>query len=440
MDDNIEEFNEYVGSDLQLPKNENIIVLYAGNLEIKDKNYSTVYNLNKAIVYFSFSSKPKIYFSGDVVNKDFFSNFNSQEFYISIPDFIPTKILITDQIYSSDNGQSLSGIILNKIESCEKEIEKLYFYIINFDDYIGKCVRYNNNYYLGRINLNYDIWKITIDKDPYHKEIYTKLKRFGMYEITHLGVIERNDKKLFKPKDVDFLLNTLFWLLSFACGRYVGLDVQYGFKNGCCVWKRIIDYKVSNWSNNVTWFSKHHVGILEDIFPLFLDKLNNYFWKDILTMAIDLYIHSIESDFIDESFIWVSTVLELLSWIKFTQEEQIISKEKFDKLLEADKIRLLLHDYGIPIKLPFDINSNKYQDGPHLFVEIRNSIVHPMKKEKVKDLSFNDKWKAHLLGLWYLELIILNIMGYDGKYVNRLKLIDHNLYEGNVEMVPWSKK
>ncbi|WP_255549769.1 hypothetical protein [Thermoanaerobacter sp. CM-CNRG TB177] len=438
-DDLTKGIDEYLGKHLPSLKGKKFII-YNGDLEIKDKDKNTLYTLNNGSVYLSLLPRPKMHFKGNVVKGEFDLVLNSQELYLYLPDFDPAKVLITNFKFSSNSGSSLSGIITKTIEKPKQEVDRLYFYILNFDDTLGRSIRDENRFYLGRIVLNYDIWKITIDKRPDHKSIFNWLRNTGLYEITHVGVIERTDKQLFKPQDVDFLFDALFWLLSFARGRYVGLDVILGFKNSSCIWEKIQGCRVSNWEKGkITWFSKQHPEMLEKIFPLFVDKLKDPLWEEPLIMALEWYIDSLEADLMEEAFIWVSTALELISWVRFTQEEFIISKSKYDKLRESDKFRLLLHYFGIPSEIPFSTSSG-YEDGPHLFTEIRNSIVHPVKKEKVKALSFEDRWKAHELGLWYLELTILCLLGYDGDYVNRLKSIDHGLWEGSVEKVPWSRE
>lgn len=55
------------------------------------------------------------------------------------------------------------------------------------------------------------------------------------------------------------------------------------------------------------------------------------------------------------------------------------------------------------------------------------------KTENYSEIYF-DIWQ---LGLWYLELSILKLCGYEGTYANRLEK-DH--WVGTVENVPWSKK
>jgi hypothetical protein len=55
--------------------------------------------------------------------------------------------------------------------------------------------------------------------------------------------------------------------------------------------------------------------------------------------------------------------------------------------------------------------------------------------ESQKDLNFLDeaqtskvRWDASDLGLWYLDVVLLNLFSYQGKYINRLN--------GKTESVP----
>lgn len=64
--------------------------------------------------------------------------------------------------------------------------------------------------------------------------------------------------------------------------------------------------------------------------------------------------------------------------------------------------------------------------------DIRNELVHPVSKKQVADCFF-DAWK---LSLWYLELSVLALCGYDDAYTSRLTA----KYVTESEKVPWGKK
>ena len=63
--------------------------------------------------------------------------------------------------------------------------------------------------------------------------------------------------------------------------------------------------------------------------------------------------------------------------------------------------------------------------------EIRNSLVHPDHSTRGKVSAANfESWKV---GLWCLELAILRICGFHGRYSNRLR----ERMVGETEVVPW---
>jgi hypothetical protein len=62
---------------------------------------------------------------------------------------------------------------------------------------------------------------------------------------------------------------------------------------------------------------------------------------------------------------------------------------------------------------------------------IRNTITHPTPANRAKYSSHTNqaRYEAWQIGLWYLELCILRVFGYQGTYRNRCT--------GKVEQVPW---
>lgn len=61
----------------------------------------------------------------------------------------------------------------------------------------------------------------------------------------------------------------------------------------------------------------------------------------------------------------------------------------------------------------------KWSHGPHALVATRNNLVHP--DQKHDPLSETALIEAQNLGLHYIELMLLRLSGYTGRYVNRLK-------------------
>ena len=73
--------------------------------------------------------------------------------------------------------------------------------------------------------------------------------------------------------------------------------------------------------------------------------------------------------------------------------------------------------------------SDTWSDGPKALSVIRSRLVHPGKSEP---LPYYDAWK---LAAWYLELVLLRVVGFSGEYSNRTSA---SRRVGQVEPVPWA--
>lgn len=62
-------------------------------------------------------------------------------------------------------------------------------------------------------------------------------------------------------------------------------------------------------------------------------------------------------------------------------------------------------------------NLHQYLEDPRTFVEIRNDFVHPSAKHG--PISLEVQGEAWNLGQWYIELLLLKLIGYKGRYWNR---------------------
>ena len=79
-------------------------------------------------------------------------------------------------------------------------------------------------------------------------------------------------------------------------------------------------------------------------------------------------------------------------------------------------------------------------DAPDAVVQIRNAIIHSQeeKRKKLSEINHKAKYEALQLCIWYIEMSLLCILGFDEKYFNRCS---SKLSSGNAEeFVPWSKK
>ena len=281
-------------------------------------------------------------------------------------------------------------------------------------------------------------WRIAVQSMPGEatKEAWARIKEEGGCQLTHVVKLERDDGKTFSVEDAKQQILMLTEYLSFVKGSSIWVVCDVGFDaNGNRVWEswcapRLGDPTYS-WPD---WFRAKQV---EELFPLFVTRWNqSEAWRDCLRHAIYWYNQANTGSGqpgIDSALILVQAALELLSHHRMVVDRVMISSDGFRKLNASDKLRMLLSGLGIPIDIPTSMpkirdvaRRHHWCDAPHAVTEIRNALVHPERKNRTDGCYF-EAWK---LSLWYLELSILAMCGYEGSYRSRLN-------RGRVEDVPW---
>jgi hypothetical protein len=169
-----------------------------------------------------------------------------------------------------------------------------------------------------------------------------------------------------------------------------------------------------------------------------------------------MYLEANNNTFTDVSIILASSILESMARVVLVEKKSIIVDSLYDKrgsLTPADKISLLLNELDIPASFPPShsgsiddlvrfVNNNipeserknkSASEASIVFTKIRNDITHAKKKYTLSSMVFFDTMS---LGLWYVEMVILAILEYDGVYSNRLR---RPKWAGEYDLVPWSK-
>jgi hypothetical protein len=139
--------------------------------------------------------------------------------------------------------------------------------------------------------------------------------------------------------------------------------------------------------------------------------------------------------------------LELLyNWLIVEKNKLIIGKDS-DNISLANKIRLLLNELNINNSVPENCSSlnsamNKYKfyDAPDAIVQIRNAIVHSNHDKRMRfiDLDVKSKTDVKRICIWYIEISIIKILGYEGRYFNRTS--KSNFLVSTGDKLPWDKK
>jgi len=331
------------------------------------------------------------------------------------------------------------------------ETKKVIFHVLNFPEFHGTSdvtvVEKNRIGRRGQVILEADGWKITITAVRNLKSLYKSLKSDGGYIITHVGHIERVDNSKFISDKSSKIIDALHYFLSFSAGFFTGpiLTLSLNEKDERLYEEWYCGLK-SPYTSVLSWFDISHGQLLEAVFPGFLKKWKNKIWNEPIEVAIYWYLRSNTMEGgTDGAIILAQSALELLAYTYIVEDKKIYSYKDFKIKSAAEKIKLLLSSLNIPLNIPLDLNSllnlgKKFNwDGPQAFSEARNFLVHPGQKRKrlakIKSpLPLAEVWK---LGLWYIELILLNFFGHTGVYAERIK---NSQIVGDVSPVPWASE
>ncbi len=325
------------------------------------------------------------------------------------------------------------------------QIAKLIFHLYNFVDFIGTRSSIEENgttkHRIEHIDLIDDEWEIELKSLTFTRANIKELKEEGGFRLTHIGVIKRTDGTNISGNDAYAILNAIRFFLSFAKGGWcepicaVGLNLA-----GDSIWESWSSPR-EPWCNPRSWFDPHNSKQLTSLFPGFMNFWKDEYWNEAIRECFYWYLNANYSPRgIDAGIILNQTAIERLSYEFAVNEKCLLTAKGFKDLKASDKMRLLFSSLDIPIDIPSETpelrniasnNQLNWLDSPHALTEIRNSLIHPEKKNKKQ---FKDAYyEAWNLGLWYLEMGILAILGYKTTYGNRLK----QKWVGEVEKVPW---
>lgn len=280
-------------------------------------------------------------------------------------------------------------------------------------------------------------WRLVIQNAPHAARINQRLHETGGFGFTHYCSLQRTDGEAFDFEDAEEVLELVFILLSFCRGTLVAPALPVGLDADdvarFAAWE---DVTVDPARSCHSWFPHYEPDTLAQLFPLFWRRWQSRFWKDVLWRAIRMYVAANHASPVDTAIISGQVGLELLSWAILVEQEGWLNRTD-GKLNAAGRLRLFLKWAGVNTDIPRDLNALTTLgkefglDGPGAAVWVRNRLVHPDKRDGLPDPDqMFDAWR--LMGR-YLELTILRIVGYSGRYVDRLT----TAFAGRSEPVPW---
>ena len=277
-------------------------------------------------------------------------------------------------------------------------------------------------------------WRVEITGVMNISTVVETIKRERGYGITYNGVIIRLGEADFTVEEVERLLMALRTFLSFARGTSCSLALVEGKDHiGQRSWVRWGAHHVApgNSRKLLFWRADGEDDIHSQLFPRFwclFDSRDE--WKKTILRTIDWYLQSNEvSPYV--GLILTSAALERLSF-------QVLGRGT-NGARTGEFIENALEKLDIESQLPNSCKSLKevknWKNGPHALTAVRNDLVHP--NEKLGSLSHYVCHEAWNLGQWYIEMMLLRMLGYQGYYVNRLA--GWREHDQEVLPVPWAK-
>lgn len=350
----------------------------------------------------------------------------------------------------ADGGYRVSGTIIEDVPQVSR-ISEANFGITNFRPFIGEWIdetfstvdgNARRSRRAGRLTLSWNDWILVLDERRDSNEVVRNLKDAGGIAITHLASLRKDDESDFSIADANEMLWAIRGYLSLIRGAWAAPVLVAGRDGaGSVVWHDWVPPASARWHPSRGPFDEYNVGEYRRAFPAYLTLWQDELWNETLRRATHMYVDANSGMTLDTAVLMCQTVLELLSWVHFVEDEGIRTRAEFDKERPSTRVRELLEwmqvDPGIPAQLTELSNAaleSKWDDGPHAITEIRNAIVHPNRRSGIGDKRLDALVDLYELSLWYVELALLRVIGLEGMYSSRL----HSTRVGSVEPLPWS--
>lgn len=343
---------------------------------------------------------------------------------------------------------SMSGIIVNGDRSIE--VQKINFSIPNFKSLSGLPLKKSSELrlYKGRIFLESDEHQIFIDK------IFDHDTKQELLEVSGGYIIQYNGEIIFKKGKInhDSLQKTIYRLnifLSFISGRQTAACFIQGIFDDEIIWTSYPPFVFDAFQNVQSWCDEQSTNGITATWTKYLELCKTKENMNFLSTVIKWYVEANrKSVFLHAAIIMSQTAMELLyNWLIVENRKMLIGRDA-ENISASGKIRLLLSQLNIQTEIPDSLKYLKkwvstdqgIKDAPDAIVQVRNAIVHSQLEQRTKlaTMGKQEMNEALQLCLWYIELSLLYIIGYDDIYCNRcFKWADKDT---DKQLVPWSTK
>ena len=351
-------------------------------------------------------------------------------------------------------------------------LDEVRFYLVNFQicfliDAVSRNGKADRH---AGLKLRAGDWRVEIERREDFMDVLNYVEEHQGYGVTHHGRLWREDgdeaRENFTFDDAAPVLKALMLFASFVRGGLVGLALPVGYKDDESAFERwhVTPVDPGRYPHpHRTWplpgwyplylptgyVNPHPATWLPALFERFAEKFlhvdveTRQFWQSVLCELVYTYTDAERFDK-ERAIVPACTALETLGWAILVVQDKWLTGDRhpqrgrggYERLAAADRLRLLLRWAGLATDIPSHLphlvakaaEHNGKADSAELIAWTRNRVVHPDKHDQLPDGLSPEAW---MVAMWYTELTILRLLGYDGYYRNRLN-------GEEVERVPWA--
>jgi hypothetical protein len=324
-------------------------------------------------------------------------------------------------------------------------IDRLTFYLVDFPQYSGVLIRRSMadamKLFRGRIQVTTPEMTLVIDAITEHEDLQKDFDRLGGFFLSHVGEIRFGTPITHEAAKSTLECISLF--IAFLRGAWSGPILPQGFAGSDLVWQQFANWRIDEPRKAATWLPELSPLDLTELFDNFRSSCESAVWSEPLRTALHWYLSANSSRAPRESQIVLSQIaLELLANLELVEILGTSKPKPFAELAAAERIRRILNHLRIPITVPAhfpelaSLLDAERPDGPGIIAYLRNRLVHSAvnSRRALTSVTSIQWWQASELAVGYVELAILALHGYRGKY----SLRGWREYKGPNEVdVPW---
>ena len=424
------------------------IELYSGNLCLSTNKGKTT---GAGSVEMEFAPTPKIRF---VIHSNESRAIHPGKGQLSIDELdLSFDALVTTCSHSAQGDAVVKGIPQKPVQFGNgTSLVSVHAYITNFHSLLGDGIRSSPvmtetgstlKTWAGRTCLNTDEWSIILDASPDHRDITKEAAATRGFGVTHVIEVKRGNGQAFTSQELeDGVLIPLQYFLTFSRGFGVAPLLPRGCDvSGTTCWRDWSVRHVDSYMSVGSWFPIQNKTALQLAYRSFVSKWCDVELQEVLRLVIYWYTRgNVISEGVEPSVIASCVALEgLIHGFGFDAD----GNQQF-----AERLESLLGDARLPSTIPNEMSQLidfakdvvGVASGPTVLAHLRSRYIHPFqdRSSSVVDNAFLlAEWQAANLALWYVELLLLRLIDYDGKYFRRF---GEERYAGQEWDVPWAKK